>query len=145
MMLAIIGVGWLANPTSEGATAGLAEPGQSVPPRIGFVLFIAIVPLILAAFRLAKIRDRGAPSRVVIPVLLALLFAAAGWFDSFFPDAMGCAGFNLERFGDPDPECVTAAETRLLALAEMTLGWLLFAVAVIVAHRLQRRREARTS
>jgi len=144
-MLAIIGVGWLANPTSANATAGLAEIGQSLPPRIGFVMFIAIVPLILAAFRLAKIRDRGAPSRVVIPVLLALLFAGAGWFDSFFPDAMGCAGFNLERFGPPDPECVTAVETRLLAIGEMTLGWLLFAVAVIAAHRLQRKREARTS
>jgi hypothetical protein len=142
-MLALIGAGWLYNPTSPDATAGLPEEGQTLPPRIGFVLFIAILPLILAAFRLAKIRDAGAASRVAIPILLALLFVAAAWFDSFFPDAIGCAGFNLERFGPPDPECVTAVETRLLALGEMTLGWILFAVVATAADRFQRKRAAR--
>jgi hypothetical protein len=142
-MLAIIGAGWLYNPTSADATAGLAAEGQSLPPRIGFVLFIAIVPLTLASLRLAKIRDAGAPSRVAIPILLAILFVAATWFASFFPDAMGCGGFNLERFGPPDPECVTAVETRLLALGEMTLGWILFAAIANAADLMQRKRDAR--
>jgi uncharacterized membrane protein YhaH (DUF805 family) len=142
-MLAVIGAGWLYNPTSTDATAGLAAEGQSLPPRIGFVLFIAIVPLTLASLRLAKIHDTGAPSRVAIPVLLAILVVAATWFDSFFPDAMGCGGFNLERFGPPDPECVTAVETRLLALGEMTLGWILFAAIAPAADLWQRKRDAR--
>jgi len=142
-MLAGIGGGWLYNPTSADATAGMAAEGQSLPPRIGFVLFIVIVPLILASFRLAKIHDGGAPSRVAIPVLLAILFVAATWFDSFFPDAIGCGGFNLERFGAPDPECVTAVETRLLALGEMTIGWILFAAVAMAADLMQRKRDAR--
>jgi hypothetical protein len=142
-MLALIGGGWLYNPTSADAIAGLPAEGQSLPPRIGFVLFIVIVPLVLASFRLAKIHDAGAPSRVVIPILLALLFVVATWFDSFYPDATGCAGFNLERFGPPDPKCVTAVETRLLALAEMTLGWILFAAVAVVADRFQRKRAER--
>ena len=142
-MVVVIGGGWLYNPTSADATAGLPAEGQSLPPRIGFVLLIAIVPLILASFRLAKIHDAGAPSRVVIPILLALLFVAATWFYSFFPDEMGCGGFNLERFGAPDPECVTAVETRLFALAEMTLGWILFAAVAVAADRFQRRRAER--
>jgi len=142
-MLALIGGGWLYNPTSADATAGLPAEGQSLPPRIGFVLFIVIVPLVLASFRLAKIHDAGAPSRVVIPILLALLFVAATWFYSFYPDEIGCGGFNLERFGAPDPECVTAVETRLLALAEMTLGWILFAAVAVAADRFQRRRATR--
>jgi hypothetical protein len=142
-MLAIIGGGWLYNPTSADATAGLSDEGQTLPPRIGFVLFIAIVPLVLASLRLAKIKDTGAPSRIAIPVLLALLFVAATWFDSFFPDELGCGGFNLERFGAPDPECVTAVDTRLLALAEMTIGWILFAGFATAADLMQRKRDAR--
>jgi uncharacterized membrane protein YhaH (DUF805 family) len=142
-MLVVMGIGWLINPTTADAAAGLPDEGQSLPPRIGFVLFIAAVPLVLAALRLAKIRDVGAPSRVVVPILLALLFVAATWFDSFFPDELGCGGFNLDRFGPPDPQCVTAVETRVLALGEMTLGWLLFAATSVAAELFQRRRDAR--
>jgi uncharacterized membrane protein YidH (DUF202 family) len=142
-MLAIIGAGWLYNPTSANAAAGLPEEGQTLPPRIGFVLFIAIIPLVLASLRLAKIKDSGAPSRVAIPILVALLLVVATWFDSFFPDAIGCGGFDLERFGPPDPECVTAVDTRLLALAEMTIGWILFAALATAADVMQRKRDAR--
>jgi hypothetical protein len=138
-MLAIIGLGWLYNETDARATAGLAEEGQSLPPRLGFVLVPALLPLLLGAFQMAKIRDRSAAARIVVPVLLSILLVAATWFDAFMPDVLGCGGFELERFGPLDPECTTAIETRWFALAEMTAAWILFALAAVVFDRVRGR------
>lgn len=143
VMLAVLGAGWLTNPTDERASAGTADVGQSLPPRIGFVMLIVTAPLVLAAFRLAKIPDRGSASRVVVPGLLAFALVCVTWLDAFVPDAVGCSGFNIERFGPLDPECTTAISTRTLALAEMTLAWVLFALVAVAADRLQRRRVAK--
>lgn len=144
-MLALIGIGWLINPTNEEATAGLSDPGlyQTLPPRLGFVVLPTIIPLMLGAFRLARIRDRGSAARVVIPALLSLLLVAATWFDSFMPDEVGCAQPGLERFGPLDPECTTAVATRMLALGELTLAWVAFALGAVAADHLQERRMAR--
>lgn len=142
-MLAVIGMGWLYNSTDAGATAGAAEEGQSLPPRLGFVLLPSLIPLLLGAHRMAKIRDRGSAARVVVPVLVSILLVAATWFDAFMPDAIGCGGFELERFGPLDPECATAIETRALAIGEMTAAWVLFALAALATERFERRRIAR--
>jgi hypothetical protein len=144
-MLALIGLGWLYNSTEPRATAGLAEEGQSLPPRLGFVLIPALIPLLIGAFGMAKIRDRGSAARVVVPVLLSILLVSATWFDAFMPDVLGCGGFELERFGPLDPECTTAIETRWLALGEMTAAWILFALAAVLFDRVRRFRAARAA
>jgi len=142
-MLAIIGIAWAAYPTDARATAGLAEAGQTLPPRLGLVAIVTIIPLALGAFRLAKIPDRGSPARVVVPALLAVVVVVAGWLDAFLPDQIGCGSFDIERFGPLDPGCTTAIATRVLAVAEMTVVWVAFALIAIGAERLQRRRAAR--
>jgi hypothetical protein len=143
VMLAIIGIAWALYPTDARASAGLAEAGQTLPPRLGLVAIVTIVPLALGAFRLAKIHDRGSPARVVVPVLLAVMVVVAGWLDAFLPDQIGCGSFNIERFGPLDPGCTTAIATRLLAVGEMTVMWVAFALIAIAAERLQRRSAAR--
>jgi hypothetical protein len=143
VMLGIVGIGWAAYPTDAKATAGLAEAGQTLPPRLGLVAIITVIPLALGAFRLAKLPDRGSPARVVVPALLAVVFVAAGWLDVFLPDQIGCGSFDIERFGPLDPGCTTAVATRLLAVGEMTVMWVAFALVALGAERLQRRRAAR--
>jgi hypothetical protein len=140
VMLGIIGIAWAVYPTDSRATAGLAQAGQTLPPRLGLVVIVTIIPLALGAFRLAKIPDRGSPARVVVPALLAVMVTVAGWLDAFLPDQIGCGSFNIERFGPLDPGCTTAVATRALAVGEMTVMWVLFALIALGAERLQRRR-----
>jgi len=142
VMLGIIGIAWTFYPTDARASAGLAEAGQSLPPRLGLVAIVTMIPLALGAFRLAKIPDRGSPARVVIPALLAVMVVAAGWLDAFLPDEIGCGSFNIERFGPLDPGCTTAVATRVLAVGEMTVVWIAFALIALGAERLQRRRSS---
>ena len=143
VMVGIIGIAWAAYPTDANANAGLAEAGQTLPPRLGLVAIVTVIPLALGAFRLAKIGDRGSPARVVVPALLAVVVVIAGWLDAFLPDQIGCGSFDIERFGPLDPGCTTAVATRLLAVGEMTVMWIAFAVIALGAERLQRRRASR--
>ncbi|MGH2752055.1 MAG: hypothetical protein ACRDK3_14465 [Actinomycetota bacterium] len=142
VMLTLIGIAWLLDPTNEDATAGLADPSlnQTLPPRLGFVLLPTIIPLVLGAVRMTRIQDPGSAAHLVIPGLLSLMLVVATWFDSFLPDDVGCNQAGLERFGPLDPECTTALATRVLALGELTLAWIAFALVAVVTHRMRRRK-----
>jgi hypothetical protein len=123
-------------------TAGEAPTG-ALPPRLGWVVFIMLVPALLAAGRLSKIRDRGSPAHVVIPILLAGALYVVTFIAAFMPDEVGCGMFDIERFGDPNPRCFTATSVRTGALIEATLTWLIFGLAVVGFRALRQRREVK--
>ncbi|MGH2735841.1 MAG: hypothetical protein ACRDKZ_09695 [Actinomycetota bacterium] len=121
-------------------TAGEAQTG-GLPPRIGWVVFVMIVPALLGAGRLSKLRDRGSPAHVVIPILLALALFVITFIAGFMPDEVGCGLFDIERFGDPNPRCFTSTSVRMGAAVEATITWVLFGLATVAFRTVRRRRE----
>jgi hypothetical protein len=143
LLAVMFGILWLVNPTDDAATAGLSETG-GLPPRIGIVLGIMLIPCFLAALRLSKIADRRAASRAVLPILLAVALIFVTYLLGFTPDEVGCFQFNIERFGPLDPDCRTAASVRLGAFVEATLLWILFGALAVGISKLRQRRRRRT-
>lgn len=113
-------IAWVRIPNRPDATAGL------VPGRIGLIALPIAIPMVYAAYRAARLRDPDGPASYFIPIGLAVALGAVGLFAGFIPDAVGCFGFNIERFGPLPPECMTADEARMAALIEVLAMWVVF-------------------
>lgn len=125
-LVAVFLVAWARIPNRPDATAGL------LPGRIGLIVGPTVIPMVYAAYRAARLHDPDGPASYFIPIGLAVALGAVGLFVGFIPDAVGCFGFNIERFGPLPPECMTADEARTAALIELVSMWVGFAVLTVV-------------
>lgn len=130
---------WMRIPNRADATAGL------LPGRIGLIVGPTVIPMIYAAYRVARLRDPDGPASYFIPIGLAVVLGAIGLFAGFIPDAAGCFGFNIERFGPLPPECMTANEARVASLIEVVGMWIAFALVAVVFHAWTARRSVRAA
>lgn len=136
-LVALFAVMWTQIPNRADATAGL------LPGRIGLIAAPTVIPMVYAAFRVARLHDPDGPASYFIPLGLAVALGAVGLFAGFIPDAVGCFGFNIERFGPLPPECMTADEARSAALVELVAMWIVFALLAVVFNWRAARRRAR--
>ncbi|MGH2748110.1 MAG: hypothetical protein ACRDKB_09325 [Actinomycetota bacterium] len=137
VLVGLFAITWVRIPNRPDATAGL------VPGRIGLIALPTVIPLVYAAYRAARLRDPDGPASYFIPIGLAVALGTVGLFAGFIPDAVGCFGFNIERFGPLPPECMTADEARSAALVELVAMWVVFAFLAVVFSRRGARRRAR--
>lgn len=132
-------IAWVRIPNRPDATAGL------LPGRIGLIALPTVIPLVYAAYRVARLRDPEGPASYFIPIGVAVAVGAVGLFAGFIPDAVGCFGFNIERFGPLPPECMTADEARTASLIELVAMWVAFAFFAVVFYAWAARRRGRDS
>lgn len=137
VLVALFVVMWTQLPNRADATAGL------LPGRIGLIAVPIVIPMVYAAYRVARLHDPDGPASYGIPIVLAVGLGAAGLFAGFIPDAIGCFGFNIERFGPLPPECMTADAARVAALVEVVAIWAVFALLAVVFNWRGARRHTR--
>lgn len=136
-LVAVFLIAWVRIPNRPDATAGL------LPGRIGLIVAPTVIPMVYAAYRVARLHDPEGPASYFIPIGLAVGLGAVGLFAGFIPDAVGCFGFNIERFGPLPPECMTADEARTATLIELVAMWFAFALATVLFRIWTARRRMR--